>query len=111
MRSCGRPEPSRSLPEQRTSGSQGNAGRVDVGLKSKYILALMADSRDRPDTRDRLLDVTATIFAEAGYHGTTTRRIAQEADVNEVTIFRHFGSKDALIREALRATNRQRRAL
>ncbi len=53
------------------------------------------------DTRDKLLDVTARIYAEGGYRGTTTRRIAQEADVNEVTIFRHFGSKDALIRAAL----------
>ncbi|HEU5169711.1 MAG TPA: helix-turn-helix domain-containing protein [Gemmatimonadales bacterium] len=57
------------------------------------------------ETRDRLLDVTARIFAEAGYHGTTTRRIAHEAEVNEVTLFRHFGSKDALIREALQAAS------
>jgi AcrR family transcriptional regulator len=53
------------------------------------------------DTHDKILDVTCRIFAEAGYLGTTTRRIAQEAGVNEVTVFRHFGSKDALIREAL----------
>ena len=53
------------------------------------------------DTHDRILEVTARMFAGAGYHGTTTRRIAQEADLNEVTVFRHFGSKDALIREAL----------
>jgi AcrR family transcriptional regulator len=63
------------------------------------------------DTRDRLLDVTARLFAEAGYHGTTTRRIAQEADLNEVTVFRHFGSKDALIREALQRIARDRRPL
>lgn len=53
------------------------------------------------DTRDRLLETAARIYAEGGYHGTTTRRIAQEAGVNEVTIFRHFGSKDALIRSSL----------
>jgi AcrR family transcriptional regulator len=64
--------------------------------------------RDRADTRDRLIEVTARIFAEAGYHGTTTRRIAQEADLNEVTVFRHFGSKEALIREALRRVARDR---
>ena len=69
----------------------------------------MTDPRPEPprsDTRDRLIDVTARLFAEAGYHGTTTRRIAQEADLNEVTVFRHFGSKDALIREALRVVAR-----
>ena len=74
----------------------------------------MTDPRPEPrssDTRDRLIDVTARIFAEAGYHGTTTRRIAQEADLNEVTVFRHFGSKDALIREALRVVARDRRPM
>ncbi|MGH7553674.1 MAG: TetR/AcrR family transcriptional regulator [Longimicrobiales bacterium] len=43
----------------------------------------------------------ARVFAETGYRGATTRRIAQEADVNEITLFRHFGSKDDLIREAI----------
>jgi AcrR family transcriptional regulator len=53
------------------------------------------------DIRDKLLDATAQVFAKLGYLGCTTRRVAQEAGVNEVTLFRHFGSKDALIREAL----------
>jgi len=33
--------------------------------------------------------------------GATTRRIAQEAGVNEVTLFRQFGSKEGLILEAV----------
>jgi AcrR family transcriptional regulator len=53
------------------------------------------------DIHAKLLDVTIRIYSEAGYRGTTTRRIAAEADVNEVTIFRHFGSKDGLIKAAL----------
>lgn len=53
------------------------------------------------DTRQKLLHVTCRLFAESGYQGTTTRRIADAAGVNEVTLFRHFGSKDALIRAAL----------
>ena len=51
--------------------------------------------------RDQLLDAAARVYAEAGYRGATTRRIAVEAGVNEITLFRHFGSKDALIREAI----------
>ena len=51
--------------------------------------------------RDQLLDAAARLYAEAGYRGATTRRIAGQAGVNEVTLFRHFGSKDALIREAI----------
>jgi AcrR family transcriptional regulator len=51
--------------------------------------------------RDQLLDAAARLYAEAGYRGATTRRIAEEAGVNEITLFRQFGSKDALIREAI----------
>jgi AcrR family transcriptional regulator len=54
------------------------------------------------DIRDKLLDAAARVYAEHGYRGATTRRIAQEAGVNEITLFRHFGSKDALILEAVR---------
>jgi AcrR family transcriptional regulator len=52
-------------------------------------------------TKDALLDVTARLFAEHGWRGTTTRRIAEAAGVNEVTVFRHFGSKAALLAEAI----------
>ena len=51
--------------------------------------------------RDELLGAAARVYAEAGYRGATTRRIALAAGVNEITLFRHFGSKDALLREAL----------
>ena len=53
------------------------------------------------DIRDKLIESAARVFAETGYRGATTRRIAQEAGVNEITLFRHFGSKDVLLREAL----------
>ncbi len=55
------------------------------------------------DIRDKLLAAAANVYAEVGYRGATTRRIAQVAGVNEVTLFRHFGSKDALVLEALRS--------
>lgn len=53
-------------------------------------------------TRDHILDSAAKVFAEHGFRGATTRRIAEAADVNEVTLFRLFGSKDALLGEAIR---------
>jgi AcrR family transcriptional regulator len=61
------------------------------------------------DAREKLLEVAARVYAEAGYRGTTTRRIAQEAGLNEVTLFRHFGSKDALLREAIEHADQQAR--
>lgn len=56
--------------------------------------------------RDQLLEAAARLYAEAGYRGATTRRIASEAGVNEITLFRQFGSKDALIREAIARAGR-----
>lgn len=41
------------------------------------------------------------VFEESGSRGATTRRIAAEAGVNEISLFRHFGSKSALLSEAL----------
>ena len=55
--------------------------------------------------RERLLDAAARVYAETGYRGATTRRIAQAAGVNEITLFRHFGSKTTLILEAVRQAN------
>ena len=48
------------------------------------------------EAREQLLQAALKVYAESGTRGATTRRIAQEAGVNEVTLFRHFGSKDAL---------------
>lgn len=53
------------------------------------------------NVKDHLLAAAARVYAESGYHGATTRRIASAAGVNEITLFRHFGSKDVLLREAL----------
>lgn len=55
------------------------------------------------EIRDRILDAAARVYAESGFRGATTRRIADEAHVNEITIFRQFGSKAALIDEVLRS--------
>lgn len=53
------------------------------------------------DVREQLLEAAVKVFAQAGFRGATTRRIAQEAGVNEVTLFRQFGSKEGLILEAV----------
>ena len=54
------------------------------------------------DIRNRILEAAARVYAETGFRGTTTRRVANEAGVNEITLFRHFGTKEALIKAALR---------
>ena len=53
------------------------------------------------DIRTRILEAATKVYAEVGYRGATTRRIAAEAGCNELTLFRHFGSKESLIHEAV----------
>ncbi len=52
--------------------------------------------------RDEILAAAADVFAQHGFRGSTTRRIADAAGVNEITLFRQFGSKEVLLREAMR---------
>jgi len=53
------------------------------------------------DTEQRILDAALRVFASEGYTGATTRRIAEEANVAEVTLFRKFKSKENLLKEVL----------
>lgn len=46
---------------------------------------------------ETILDAATDLFAERGYQGTTTAAIAERAGVNEVTLFRRFGSKQGLL--------------
>jgi AcrR family transcriptional regulator len=49
------------------------------------------------ETRERILAAAREVMAKKGKRGSTTREIADVAGVNEATIFRHFGTKEALI--------------
>lgn len=58
-------------------------------------------SSDLPARRQRriaarqaqILEAAETVFAAKGYHGATTREIAQAADVSEGTLYNYFASK------------------
>lgn len=53
------------------------------------------------DAEQRILNAALKVFASEGYSGATTRRISEEANVAEVTLFRKFQSKENLLREVL----------
>jgi AcrR family transcriptional regulator len=53
------------------------------------------------EARRLLLDAARELFARKDYRSTTTREIAENAGVTEYLLFRHFGSKAGLFREAL----------
>ena len=52
--------------------------------------------RSGSPARKRILDAALEVFSERGFAGATTRDISAKADVNEVTLFRHFDSKKGL---------------
>ena len=56
----------------------------------------MSNSPKPESARARIITAASRLFTEKGYAGTTTRAIAEAAGVNEVTIFRHFGTKENL---------------
>ncbi|MFS8117597.1 MAG: TetR family transcriptional regulator [Microcoleus sp.] len=51
----------------------------------------------RNPTRQRLIGAALELFASKGVTETTTKQIAELAEVNEVTLFRNFGSKHGLL--------------
>jgi AcrR family transcriptional regulator len=63
--------------------------------------ATKATRRPRGEPRRLLLDAARDLFARQDYRRTTTREIAEAAGVAEHLLFRSFGSKAALFREAL----------
>jgi AcrR family transcriptional regulator len=60
------------------------------------------------DRREQILGVARQLFAKQGFRGTTTRQIADQAQVNEAILFRHFRSKEALYWAVLDELSRQR---
>jgi AcrR family transcriptional regulator len=68
---------------------------------SCHLLRQRLFSSSAAQTRQRLLDAATEILNSCGIQGATTREIARRAGVNEVTLFRHFKSKERLLRAVL----------
>lgn len=47
--------------------------------------------------KNQILDAAAAVFAEKGFHPTTTKDIARQAGISEGTIYNYFDSKTALL--------------
>jgi AcrR family transcriptional regulator len=59
--------------------------------------ALGRRDRKRLETRNALAAVALELFAERGFDAVTVNDIADRADVDPSTFYRHFGSKEAVI--------------
>src|SRR4051795_5640507 len=73
--------------------------------RRKFILDSMGAvepgaERDDP-LREQLLDAAARVFARQGYAGTKIQDIVREAGLSTGAVYGRFGSKDALLREAV----------
>jgi AcrR family transcriptional regulator len=78
-------------------GSTSGEGATTADAKA----TVRATRRPRGEPRRLLLDAARDLFARQDYRSTTTREIAEAAGVAEHLLFRNFGSKAALFREAL----------
>ena len=56
---------------------------------------------------DRILHAAMKVFSLNGYKGATTIKIADEAEVNEITIFRKFNSKENLLKAVIKKNNEE----
>ena len=69
-------------------------------------------SKDKPDTKDALLDAAEVLFAELGIERTSLRAVTSLARANIASVNYHFGSKEGLVRAVLerrlRPLNEQR---
>lgn len=59
-------------------------------------------TRSPQETRTRILEAALEVFSREGFSSATTRSIAAQAHVNEVTLFRHFGNKQKLFSEVVK---------
>lgn len=58
--------------------------------------------KTRSAPRDRIVSKACELFRQHGIRGIGVDAIAEAADTNKMTLYRHFGSKDDLVCETLR---------
>ena len=62
----------------------------------------MEKANEPTPTESKIMDAALHLFSNQGYRETTTRKIAERADCNELTIFRIFENKENLLRSILK---------
>ena len=64
-----------------------------------------------PPPRERILAAAGELFQKQGIRGVGVEAIAEAADTNKMTLYRHFASKDELIAEWVRGIIAQKEAV
>jgi AcrR family transcriptional regulator len=60
-------------------------------------LAVRRPRRPATERRRQILAAARVLFAERGFHATTTRDLAAAADINDALIYRYFPDKQAIL--------------
>ncbi len=79
------------MSEEHSTPPDRDASTAGLGVSSEE------ETKWQSETAQCIIRAAARVFSDQGYSGATTRAIAAEAGVNEVTLFRHFGSKKNLM--------------
>lgn len=87
-----RPRKPTKLDEQSKAAESTPEGRPQ-GTRRAY--------RSADERKQQILRAAQEAFSRASLHGVSTRDIARAADINPATLFEHFGTKEALFREAV----------
>ena len=74
---------------------------VSTYVRRQEMKSSISKRMRREERREQILESALTVFIEKGYNGSTTVDIAKEADISEVTLFRHFDSKKQIFMDAI----------
>ena len=66
-----------------------------------HVMPLPSGPESSAGTRERILDASELLFADAGFDGTSVRDITAAAGVNLAAMNYHFGGKDSLYQEVV----------
>lgn len=67
-------------------------------MPSKAVGPISLRDRQKAQTREHLLDVSAALFADKGYNETTIEDIARAAGSSRATVYSYFSTKEDILR-------------
>ncbi|WP_183506419.1 MULTISPECIES: TetR/AcrR family transcriptional regulator [unclassified Mycolicibacterium] len=78
-------------------------GRPTIAPSDRFKQRKQPKQLRATETRQRIVDAAAQVFAEHGYAAGTTNRIAERAGVSIGSLYQYFPNKDAVLRALMQA--------
>ncbi|UCZ53052.1 TetR/AcrR family transcriptional regulator [Bacillus shivajii] len=66
-------------------------------MKKKQVPSMVKDQRLVHKRREQIVKASVKLFNEKGYHGTTTREVAQASGFSIGTLYEYIGSKEDIL--------------